>query len=177
MIRKLLSLLFAGLILFNLFGYYFVFKCDQMQVKNEMKAMMQSSAYRSHYEEISILNPSADRNFKMIDKDEFRYHGMLYDIISTRISGKTVIFRCINDTKEEQLLSRYDRYSTCVAGMNIPEKSRHSQAMLYHIIKHALLNTFSIQSPSTSSVILFFEPAGDFKSIAIQPSFPPPWVS
>lgn len=177
MVRKFLSLLFAGLILFNIFGYYFVFRCDQIQVKNEMKARMRSSSFRSHYEEISILNPSADPDFKMIDKDEFRYHGMLYDIISARVSGKTVTFRCINDTREEQLLSRYNHYSISVAGMNAPEKNRNSQALLYHIIKHALLNTYTVQPPSTASVILFFEPGGDFKSIAIQPSFPPPWVS
>jgi len=174
MIRKILSLLFAGLILFNLFGYYFIFKCDQIHVKNEMKGLIRNGSFGCHYEEITILNPATDRDFKMLDKGEISYRGKLYDVISTRTSGASVIFRCINDTKEEQLLARYDKYSTWINGMNLPERNKNSQAMLYHIIKHALLNKFSVQPPSTSSVVMFFEPVKDFRSITILPSYPPP---
>ncbi len=177
MIRKILSILFAGLILFNLFGYYFVFKCDQIHVKNEMKAMIRNGVFQGHYEEITILNPATDRDFKMLDKGEIRYRGKLYDVISTRISGTSVIYQCINDTKEEQLLASYNKYSTWVTGMNLPERSKNSQAMLHHIIKHALLNKYAVQPPSSLTAVLFFEPARDFNSIAILPSFPPPKVA
>ena len=176
MIRKTLSVLFAALILFNLFGYYFVFKCDQVRVKGEMKAMMRSSSFQAHSREIIILNPATDRDFKMIDKDEILYHGKLYDIISTRNSGSSIIINCVNDTKEEQLLSCYNKYSTWVAGMNAPEKSRNNQAMLYHIIKHALINKYSVQPPSTSSMMLFFEPIGKLSSQPLLPDFPPPRI-
>jgi len=177
MIRKFLSFLFAGMIIFNLFGYYFVFKCDQICVKNEMKGMIRNGSFHGRYEEITILNPATDRDFKIIDKDEILYRGKLYDVISTKTSGTSVVFRCINDTKEEQLLARYDKYSTWVNGMNLPERSKNSQAMLHHIIKHALLNKYSVQPPPTSSVLLFLEPVRDFNSISIQPSFPPPWLA
>jgi hypothetical protein len=177
MIRKTLSVLFAALILFNLFGYYFVFKCDQVRVKGEMKAMMRSSSFQAHSREIIILNPATDRDFKMIDKDEILYHGKLYDIISTRNSGSSIIINCVNDTKEEQLLASYNKYSTWVAGMNAPEKSRNNQAMLYHIIKHALLNRYSLQAPSNSTNIRFCEPQQELNSISILPDFPPPRLS
>jgi len=177
MIRKILSVLFAVLILFNLFGYYFVFKCDQVRVKGEMKAMMRSSSFQAHSQEIIILDPATDRDFKMIDKDEILYHGKLYDIITTRNSGSSIIINCVNDTKEEQLLARYNKYSTWVAGMNAPEKSRNNQAMLYHIIKHALINKYSVQPPSTSTMLLFFEPIGKLKSQLLLPDFPPPRLS
>ena len=177
MIRKFFSLFFAGMMLFNLFGYYFVFKCDQICVKNEMKEMIRNGSLYGHYEEITILNPATDRNFKMLDKDEILYRGKMYDVISSKTSGTSVVFRCINDTKEEQLLASFNKYSTWVTGMNLPERSRNSQAMLHHIIKHALLNNFSVQPPSVSSVLLFFEPVRDFNSISIQPSFPPPWLA
>lgn len=174
MIRKFLSILFTGLIFFNLFGYYFVFKCDQIRVKIEMKDMIRSGSYRGHYEELTILNPATNRDFKMLDKGEIRYRGKMYDVISTRISGSAVIFRCINDTKEEQLLARHDKYSTLVTGMNSSERSKNTQALLHHIIKNALLKKYTVPSPSTFSVIVFFKPARDFNSIAILPPFPPP---
>jgi hypothetical protein len=177
MIRKILSILFAGLILFNLFGYYLVFKCDQIHIKSEMKAMIRSGSFRGGYEEITILNPASDRDFRMLDKGEIRYRGRLYDVISTRVSGNSVIFRCINDTREEQLLARYDKYSTWVTGMNSPEKSRNSQAMLYHIIKHALLNKYSLEVPASSSINQYFEFTGEVNSLATEPTSPPPKVS
>jgi hypothetical protein len=176
MIRKILSVLFAGLILFNLFGYYFVFKCDQIGVKREMKGMISNGALRGQFIEVLVINPDTDRDFKMTDKDEILYHGKMYDVISTKTSGTSVIFRCINDTKEEQLLARYDKYSGWVAGMNLPERSRNSQAMLYHIIKQALVNKYSIHSPTSSSVILFFEPDSKIQDITILPIYPPPKI-
>jgi hypothetical protein len=174
MIRKILSLLFAGMIFFNLFGYYFVFKCDQIRVKAEMKAMIRNGSLQGQYEEVTVLNPSTNRDFKMLEKGEIRYRGKLYDVISTRVSGSSVIFRCINDTREEQLLARFDHYSIQVAGMNSTEKSRNNQAMLHHIIKHALLKKYSVPSLSASFVVLFFEPARDFNSVDITPLSPPP---
>ncbi len=174
MIRKILSILFAGLIIFNLCGYYFVFKCDQISIKSEMKNLISNGSNRSHYTEVIIVNPSIDKDFKMLDKDEFSYRGRMYDVISTRFSGNSVIFTCLNDTREEQLIARYDKYSGWLTGMNLPERSKNSQAMLYHIIKYALLNKYSIQPPVISPVILFTEPNSNYHSIAIVPSYPPP---
>ena len=174
MIRKFLSILFAGLILFNLFGYYFVFKCDQIGVRTAMNSMIKNGSYGANCEEITILNPTTNREFKMLDKGEIQYRGKLYDVISTRVKGTSLVFRCINDTKEEQLIAQYHNYSSWFAGINLPERSKNSQAILYHIIKNALLNKQSVQPPMTSSIVLFFETVGDFNSISILPDFPPP---
>jgi len=173
MIRKILSILFAGLLLFNLFGYFFVFKCDQIQVKNEMKGMIRNGSLRASYEKIIVQNPGTNPDFKLLEKGEIEYQGKLYDVISSRVSGTSVIFTCIKDTKEEQLLSRFSN-SSSMAGMNLPEKSKNSQALLYHIIKHALLNKQSVQPPLTSFVFLFTKLLLSFHSISILPDFPPP---
>jgi len=174
MIRKILSVLFAGLILFNLCGYFFVFKCDQVYLKSEMKRMIKSGSFHGFNEEVIIVNPSSDPDFKILDKDEISYHGKMYDVISSGISGNSVIYRCINDTKEEQLISHYDKYSTILTGMNLPERSKTSTAMLYHIIKQALVNNYSFQQPSIYSIILFAEPYSKVHSVIILPSYPPP---
>ena len=87
MIRKILSILFAGLILFNLSGYYFVFKCDQICIKCEMKGMISNGSFRDHNVDVFLINPATDRDFKILDKDEIWYQGKMYDVISTKISG------------------------------------------------------------------------------------------
>ncbi len=174
MIRKFFSIFFAGVILFNIFGYYFVFRCDQIHVKREMKGMISTGSFQDHTIDVFLINPATDRDFKMLDKEEFCYQGKMYDVISSKASGTSIIFRCINDTKEEQLLASYDKYSRLISGMSLPERSRNTQAMLYHIIKQALVNKYSIHTPTVYSVILFFEPDSKIKSIILIPSAPPP---
>jgi hypothetical protein len=136
--------------------------------------MIKNGSYGDSWEEITILNPTTNRDFKMLDKGEIQYRGKLYDVISIRVKGTSLVIRCINDTKEEQLLAQYHNYSNWFSGINLPERNKNSQAMLYHIIKNALLNKQSVQPPVTSSIILFFEPVGDYYSISILPDFPPP---
>jgi hypothetical protein len=133
-----------------------------------------NGSYGNNCEEITILNPTTDREFKMLDKGEIQYRGKLYDVISIRVKGTALVIRCINDTNEEQLLAQYHNYSNWFTGLNLPERSKNSQAMLYHIIKNALLNSQSVEPPVTSSNILFFEPVSDLNSISILPDFPPP---
>lgn len=38
-----------------------------------------------------------------LDNREFKLNGKLYDIVSSNVVGDSIIFQCINDTKEEEL--------------------------------------------------------------------------
>ncbi|HSN50163.1 MAG TPA: hypothetical protein VLR52_02950, partial [Bacteroidales bacterium] len=123
MIKKISAVLMAGLILFNLFGYYFVFRSEQAVLKEEMRGLIRSHKtgffqnqnttghrkdfFRSACEQIKVsLN---DPCFQWVETGEFRFHGKLYDVISQKSSGQEIIFYCINDQQEETLLSAYHR--------------------------------------------------------------------
>ena len=175
MVRKVLSIVFAGLILYNLGGYYFVFQYDQAQVKNVMKGLIRAGyPTEKQYVEIIILDPATDVNFTMLDKGEFLYQGKMYDVVSEKLSGKSITFRCVNDTKEEQLFADYHHFLNCVSGFNAPERSKHSQAMLYHLIKHALVKNNSPLNITVYSTILFYHPTTELISFCITPISPPP---
>lgn len=174
MIRKTLSVVFALLILFNISGYWFVFQYDQVTIRTAMKAMIRNGSYRGFDQEITVLNPPGNPDFRQIDKGEFLYRGKLYDIISSRVSGTSIVFRCINDTKEEQLQARCDRFSSTIAGMNIPERSRTGNALLHHIIKHALTERYTLQPPLAAASIRFANPSQLVTALPIVPSLPPP---
>jgi hypothetical protein len=175
MIRKIFSLVFAGLILFNLFGYYFVFRCDQLRTKSEMKAMIRNGSFAGFTREIIVNNPSTNPDFKMLEKGEFRYRGKMYDVISVRVSGNSLIFRCVNDIREERIVARLEKFTSLLAGMNVPEKNKNSQALLHHIIKHALVENYSITVPGTCTIERFFNHSCSFTSVIITPPPPPPW--
>ena len=139
-----------------------------------MKRLIRSGSFKDINEEVIIIYSTKDPDLKILDKDEISYQGKMYDIISSGKNGTTAFFRCINDTKEEQLVAHYNKFSTSISGMTSPEKSKTSQAMLYHIIKHALVNKYSIPQPTDFSLIMFSEPDTKVNSITILPSYPPP---
>ncbi|MCX6244339.1 MAG: hypothetical protein NTU98_06485 [Bacteroidetes bacterium] len=177
MIRKLFSFLFAGLILFNLCGYFFVFQCEQLRVKNEMKGLIRNGFFRNEYEEITISDPAGNRDLTILDKNEIRYRGKLYDIVSSKVSGNSVTYICINDTKEEKLVAQCHNYITWSAGLNSPGKSRTSQAMAYHIIKHAFPPHHSL-IPTADSFrnVEWIDPTAKLNSISLKPFSPPPEI-
>jgi hypothetical protein len=175
LIRKFFSVLFAGLILFNLCGFFFVFRYEQDSLKKEMKGWIRSGFFRGQYEQITVTNPSACKDLRILDKDEIIYRGKLYDVVSSAVSGNTITFLCINDTKEEGLVAHYDNFLKWTTGLNSPQKSRTGQAMVYHIIKHAFLPHITFTAPEFSfQPVKWADPCSDLNSISPKPFSPPP---
>ena len=175
MIRKIIFFLFTGLILFNLCGYFFVFQCEQYRLKNEMKGLIKNGFFRNEYEQITVTDPANNKDLKILDKNEIRYRGKLYDIVSLKVSGNTITYLCINDTREEKLVAQFTDYLSLSAGLNSPQKSRNSQAMVYHIIKQAFLSCFSFTPLAVSFLLVkWIDPAAKLNSLNLKPFSPPP---
>ena len=142
-----------------------------------MKGLIKNGFFRNEYEQIAITDPSTNKDLKILDKNEIRYRGKLYDVVSRKVSGNTITFLCINDTKEEKLVSRYTNYIRWSAWQNSPQKSRNSQAMLYHIIKHAFLQSPSVTPPVDSFLLVkWMDPFSELNSINLKPFSPPPEI-
>ena len=172
--KKIVSLVFVGLFLLNSFGYYFIFSYNQGILQGEMRNLIRAGYFKDQYEKIIITNPDTNPDFKWAEKGEFRYKGKLYDLISVEVTGTTVVFNCINDKKEEQLIARHDQFRDLFAGMNSPERTKNDQTMQNLLIKQALIKNYVIQSPINSSQVIFFDPVSDLNSISLTPSSPPP---
>jgi hypothetical protein len=138
-VRKILSILFLGLFLFNTGGYYFVFRYNQSLIRDEIKGMIRSGNANAEYTVLRISSPLLDPGFKRIDRNEFRYHGRMYDIIREVDEGDATLFYCINDTKEESLLAGYDKILKGSSEYGSHEKSNRAHAILYHIITLAII--------------------------------------
>ena len=172
--KKIVSIVFVGLFLLNSFGYYFIFSHNQGILQDEMKSLIRAGFLKVRYEKVIIADPASDPDFKWVEKGEFRYKGKLYDLISMEIKGKTVIFNCINDKKEEQLIARHDQFRILFSGRNSATRTKNNQAMQNLLIKQAIVRNLLIQSPVLSSQVIFFDPVQDLNSIILPPASPPP---
>ncbi len=167
-------MLIVLLFLFNIMGYYFVFSYNQLLVRNEMKGLIKAGSFEGLSVVLKILNPASNNDFRRIDKEEFEYKGMLYDIVSEKKEGNFTIFRCIIDKNEEKLLTGFHHYFELSSGQNNPVKAKHALALLYHVIKLALLENRWNQSPVIPKKISFLNPIPPLTSIFYPPASPPP---
>ena len=124
--KKLFTCLLLILFLFNTLGYYFIFECYKRHVRKEIQARANKNTVPLTI--LRIADIGFDREFQRIEKKEIRYKGSLYDVIREVQSGRTTIFYCIHDKKEEALL----------AAMNAVNKNKFLLSLWQHLIKIAI---------------------------------------
>jgi len=155
--KKLLALILVAIFLFNTEGYYFIFLYRHFSVRREIHNLINEGFFDESYTLLKIIDPKVDQNFERINESEFRYEGVLYDIISEYSDGNVSTFHCVNDKQEERLLSRLVQKQEFVFGRNAKKRTNQARAMIYHIIKLALVRG-SIAIPLNSKKgIKYFE--------------------
>jgi hypothetical protein len=175
--KKLISILLVSILCFDTCGFIFYYKIAQNQIKHEMKKKIRSSLPEDKLEVINI--PLSKTNIRkmgieFIDKNEFRYHGIMYDIVKRVYNKNSMIVFCVNDKKETELFN-------CLLGYvkNRIEKEKNSlQANAIKMIKvftfssifmtHQILLNIDFRWNFVIKYTIFF------KSIILEPIFRPP---
>ena len=114
------------LFLFNTLGYYFIFEFFKYHVKKEIQNSAHSGS--ASLTILKIMDLQHDPQFQRVERTEIRYKGSLYDVIKEAQNGRTTIFYCIHDKKEEDLL----------ATMNAVNKNKFLLSLWQHLIKIAI---------------------------------------
>ncbi len=122
-------------------GYYFIFEINRAKIKAEMT--MRGKNPGTSLLVLRIENPYSDGNFVRLDEDEFRYDGVLYDVIREVQAGDAVVFYCLHDIEEENLLLLLDTIN----------KKKDKSQLTQHIITAALpVITDGIRRPGSTPV-------------------------
>jgi hypothetical protein len=175
--KKILSILFLLVFVYNLAGFFIVFKCQQYSVKSDMKALLKKDIPDSKLDKIII--PDADINsgtsdFRYLDDNkEFFYNGKLYDIARSYDDGIKTVFYCINDMNEEQLYSKLEEHIQRNNDQNIPGKTQ-TASLLKGMIKDYFPQRPLIQFSNTGSEIFFHEQQQSLLKQFIPVFTPPP---
>lgn len=126
--RKTVAFLLLAAICFNSIGYYLMHRYLQQQIKKEIKAMMKQSVPSEELVAV-VLNSKNSDEFKWIHSKEFRYQGIMYDVISMDVmKDGTKLLYCITDKQETLLFKNLGRY-VCNS-MNSDPKNTRAGSML-----------------------------------------------
>jgi hypothetical protein len=176
LMRKLLSLILCMVFLFNISGYYFVFKILQNNIRKEMKTLIKSTISEDETETIIIsdsemLSPSS--SFKFLKKNEFTYKGKLYDIVHRKKENGINTFYCINDKQEEKLFSGLHEFIKFNMDNNIPVKNKLN-SLIKNIVKEAIPDNLRSSFNDFSISDMFFTYRSNFTEQFISVLSPPP---
>jgi hypothetical protein len=177
LMKKIFSFIFAGVILFNTCGDFFIFKYRQFLAKHEMKEWIQTETSFSNSISLTIISPGENHDFTWLEAGEFIYKGKLYDVVSEKISGPVHYFTCLYDRSEESLINNFTHCQLLASQMGSQDKSRHQQVLIQLLIKQALVKTVTITYPSSTNCVMFPPLSSGTVSLHFPPLSPPPKVS
>ncbi len=107
--KKFVSSILLVTFLFFIFGYQLYFKYLQYEIQREIKSEIEKSADES---ELTLIVVSPETEIHWIKKNkEFRYKGLMYDVVKTATENGKKVFYCINDVKEKNLIVNYTRHN------------------------------------------------------------------
>jgi len=173
--KKAVVILLILIIALDSFGIIIGFSVIQRGIKHEAKLMLLSARSNEAFEiiklPVSIINSSV---FQRVEKGEFRLYGKLYDIAEEKQSGDSLIFKCINDEKEEHLLAQLSEYIRT----NVTDFASDLQKVIKLLLKSLSFETiysigFENISPAkfVKACIRFIE---IYYSIILEKASPPP---
>ena len=100
--KRTASVILLFIFLFNTIGYYSLFLILNSENKAEIAQMMQSG---QHLETVRIHKSELKNVVFTEGEEEFSYKGEMYDVKEISAEGDYVIFYCISDHTEKQLLA------------------------------------------------------------------------
>jgi len=174
--KRVYATFFLLIFLYNTLGYYIVFLYNQHFIQSELRVLIKSHHFDNKCVVFTFTFPIRDKNFRRLNKHEFRYHDSLYDIVSEEFTISTVTIRCIADNKEDELIAGFSRTHEFANGQNKSSTSKQSNAMVYHIIKLAMVENAMVMSPPAVSKIKHFITSCPLSSIIFPPLPLPPEV-
>jgi hypothetical protein len=98
--KKIIPVLLINLIFLNTFGFnllldYLIFKCR--------KDFSAERIYNSDEIVILKITPNERKNLQVLEDDEVRFKGEMYDVVKKIIKNNVLYIHAINDKKENRL--------------------------------------------------------------------------
>ena len=162
--KKALTLVVLLAMLLNTAGYYIVYEFNRYLLRKEFTGLLEHGALDHGLSVLTVYDPLSDPSFSRPEKNEILYHGNLYDVAKEVQKGKTVVFYCIHDKKEEKLIT----------GMNSMHKQKKAAILLQHLVTIALPVTTERTHPQSIKIISYPLLCERFTSRSEIPYSPPP---
>ncbi|HEX6916031.1 MAG TPA: hypothetical protein VF145_12370 [Chitinophagaceae bacterium] len=130
--RKTACILLLSVFTLNLVGVIGIFKMQQFQVRREIKQQIKNGLAEEELQVIVVRGHDADE-LSWHNDHEFFWRGSMFDIVKkVRRDDSTVIYYCINDSKEAKLFANLDELVRRQTGGN--GAATHSAEKLFKLL-------------------------------------------
>jgi hypothetical protein len=88
-------------------GFYFIYQNELQSVKDANHSAIEAGKYSDDLTTIRIAYSNGkyqDKALEVISNAEIIWHGKMYDVVSSRIEGQTMVFTCLTDNKETNMI-------------------------------------------------------------------------
>lgn len=158
MIRHFYSLSLLFLLVANTIGGICILNIHHHHIKEYVESILRNGNIEVSLEKIVIPANQSDQLIWLKENKEFRCKGKMYDVICTEYKKDTIIYHCINDKKEEDLIreiANNDQHP-------FPGQHQDSRIILQFL---KIISGIAISPPATSAVV-FDEKLNPFCSCA-----------
>lgn len=178
MLRPAFVIALLALLLIPMVSPWLFFHYKQQQIRKSIKRQIKAGVPE---EELVLLRiPTAMESgvhpdFQRIHAREFRYRGMMYDIIRQEKGQDTTLYWCILDVKESGLFAMLDQWSASAFRRDI-QQQHHCQ--LWQLFWQGLYCRAEIRAPAASrphsAQVPSERPASAYQNRQPVPDAPPP---
>ncbi|MCF6185235.1 MAG: hypothetical protein L3J56_11575 [Bacteroidales bacterium] len=164
--KKYISFILLIIIVFVSNESYLYFKYLQHNIHQEIKQEIRKGLDEKDLTLIIVSSGNEKEIIWTKKNKEFKYKGLMYDIVKTKIKNKKNYYYCINDIKEKQLITSFSK-----------NNRRRKRTLLK--IKKVLNNKYffekySFKTTISKSDIYFCERQQFYNSQTLEVISPPP---
>ncbi|NOX16822.1 MAG: hypothetical protein GXO87_00870 [Chlorobi bacterium] len=166
--RKYASIILLFIFMFVSGGYQIYFKYLQYDIRQEIKREIRTGLNEMDLT-LVVVSSENENKINWIKKNkEFRYKGLMYDVVRIKTKDNKKYYYCINDIKEKNLIANYVRHN-----------KRRNKALLR--LRKVLSNKYLPENPSENlktykDKIYFAKYRQSYNSIYLEILPPPPKV-
>ena len=171
--RRFFLLFLLVVFTFNSVGYYFVFRVLQEQVRNEIKSQLKQQIPESRLHIVTIKETDARLLEWEREGKEFRYKGMMYDVVRTEKQEGTVTYYCLTDVEESRLFAMME----LLVKEQLAHSKKHDTAkkLLKNFLNKLFIDKYSIEIKLFQAVTLTILPFEEsLQTLALEVIAPPP---
>ena len=98
--------------LMQVMGYYIAFRVRQQELKSEVRVYLKSHKHDSHLTHLEFPAQNGKiihDKFEWEEGDEFSFAGSMYDVIEMKVEKDKVVFTCLEDKRENDLLKSFEQ--------------------------------------------------------------------
>lgn len=118
MLKKVFLIFLIQVYLFNVAGYFLYYSVMKIIIQKEIKCLIRKGLKE---EELSILVLTINEfnSFKWVELyKEFVINDEMFDVVKIIKTEKNVYIKCINDKKEQRLISNFNKKNKTVGKSN-----------------------------------------------------------